>query len=90
LILFRWRGLADIEFEWSRGEAEFVKSGLCSKAASSAFHDKKVDDSHLLPFFPLVKRDYLDERILKKEGKLGVAKDWQTKRHLECPGDQMR
>jgi len=90
LILFGWRGLADIVFERSREEAEFVKRSGYALMASLAFHGKKADDSHFLSSFPLVNRDSPDERYFVKKAANRALRQIDKLNDIERPNDPTR
>jgi len=49
-------------FEWSRRKEEFVKRAAFSLIAGLAVHDKKAGDKNFLKFFPIIKKESIDER----------------------------
>ncbi len=54
-------------FEWSEREEEFVKRTAFSLIACIAWHHKKIEDKKLIEFFPLIKRESIDERNFVKK-----------------------
>jgi 3-methyladenine DNA glycosylase AlkD len=53
--------------EWAERDEEFVKRGAFSLIAGLAVHDKKADDSKFEDFFPIIKRESIDERNYVKK-----------------------
>jgi len=54
-------------FEWSERNEEFVKRAGFVMMACLAVHDKKVTDSRLEQFFPVIKKHSTDERNFVKK-----------------------
>jgi 3-methyladenine DNA glycosylase AlkD len=54
-------------FEWSKDEREFVKRAAFSIIAGLSVHDKKADDKQFIEFFPIIKRESIDERNYVKK-----------------------
>ena len=48
--------------EWSERKEEFVRRAGFALMASLAFHDKKAKDAEFVKFFPLIKKQSVDER----------------------------
>lgn len=53
--------------EWANREKEFVRRAGFALMAVLAFHDKKVPDTKLISFFPLIKKYATDERNFVKK-----------------------
>ena len=53
--------------EWSGRNEEFVKRASFAIIAWTAVHDKKVDDGQFIKFFPIIKRESIDERNYAKK-----------------------
>lgn len=54
-------------FEFSKRKEEFVKRTAFTLMACLAVHDKKLKDKDFLIFFPLIKRESIDERNFVKK-----------------------
>lgn len=48
--------------EWSKRKEEFVKRAAFALIACLAVHDKKAKDEDFLKFFPIIKKESVDER----------------------------
>lgn len=53
--------------EWSSRNEEFVKRAGFALMAVLAFHDKKMKDEDFIKFFPVIKRESVDERNFVKK-----------------------
>lgn len=53
--------------EWSKRDEEFVKRAGFALMAWLAFKDKKAKDEQFEIFFPIIKRESIDDRILVKK-----------------------
>ncbi len=53
--------------EWSRRKEEFVKRAGFVLMAELAVRDKKAGDERFLKFFPIIKRESIDERNFVKK-----------------------
>lgn len=54
-------------FEWSGRNEEFVKRGAFSLIAGLTVHDKKAEDSKFEDFFPIIKKESIDDRNYVKK-----------------------
>jgi 3-methyladenine DNA glycosylase AlkD len=54
-------------FEWSKRKEEFVKRSAFTTMAALSVHDKKISNEKLKKFFPIIKRESLDERNFVKK-----------------------
>ena len=54
-------------FEWSKREEEFVKRAGFVMMAALSVHDKKATDTKLAKFFPIIKKNAIDERNFVKK-----------------------
>lgn len=54
-------------FEWSMREEEFVKRAAFTLMATLAVHDKKADNTKFEEFFPIIKRESIDNRNFVKK-----------------------
>lgn len=52
---------------WSESDKEFVKRAAFSIIAGLAVHDKKSDDSKFQSFFPIIKKESIDDRNYVKK-----------------------
>jgi len=48
--------------EWSKRKEEFVKRAAFALLAGMSVHNKKAPDSTFIKFFPIIKRESIDER----------------------------
>jgi 3-methyladenine DNA glycosylase AlkD len=53
--------------EWAKRNEEFVKRGAFSLIAGLAVHDKKAEDYIFEAFFPIIKKESVDERNYVKK-----------------------
>jgi len=53
--------------EWTKSEKEFVKRAGFVLMACLAVHDKKANDNNFVKFFPLIKKESVDERNFVKK-----------------------
>jgi len=53
--------------EWAKREEEFVKRAAFAIVAWSTMHNKKAEDSDFIKFFPIIKREAIDERNFVKK-----------------------
>ncbi|UCE20494.1 MAG: DNA alkylation repair protein [Gemmatimonadota bacterium] len=53
--------------EWSERDEEFVKRAGFAMMAALAVHDKKAEDIYFKPFFPIIKREAIDDRNFVKK-----------------------
>jgi 3-methyladenine DNA glycosylase AlkD len=53
--------------EWSERQEEYVKRAGFVLMATLAVHDKKAEDEKFLEFFPLIKKEAVDERNFVKK-----------------------
>ncbi len=60
---FAWKKVV----EWSRRKEEFVKRAAFSMMAALAVHNREESDGKFLRFFPLIKREAIDERNFVKK-----------------------
>lgn len=60
---FAWRKAAS----WSKRKEEFVKRAGFAIMAALAVHDKKASDKDFMNFFPLIKKESIDERNFVKK-----------------------
>jgi 3-methyladenine DNA glycosylase AlkD len=60
---YSWKKIID----WSKSNEEFVKRTAFSLLACLAWHDKNADDSKFLKYFPLIKKNAIDERNYVKK-----------------------
>ena len=58
-----WKKIID----WANREEEFVKRTAFSLLACLAWHDKKADDSKFIEYFPIIKKNVIDERNYVKK-----------------------
>jgi 3-methyladenine DNA glycosylase AlkD len=54
-------------FEWSKSKEEFIKRAGFVLMATTAVHNKKIEDIELFDFFPLIEREAWDERNFVKK-----------------------
>jgi 3-methyladenine DNA glycosylase AlkD len=54
-------------FEWTKSKEEFIKRAGFVLMATTAVHNKKLEDIELFDFFPIIEREAYDERNFVKK-----------------------